>query len=226
MESRIERNAGPRRLTVLLVDDHPAIRAAIRNELEMRHDGVTVGEAGTIAAARVLMSRSRPDVLVFDIELPDGSGIDLLADHGSQSPMKCVCVSMHIDRKHILEALSRGANGYVSKDSHPAEIAAAVEEVHSGRSYLCPRAAHALIDWIQTTPDIAETGLDPRYRRLSPKEKEVFRLLSLGYDTPGIAEFLSTSKKTISNYRSTVLSSLGVRSVRELIVFAEENGIR
>lgn len=226
MISRNPLNQDSREFIVLLVDDHPAIRKAAKETIRSRFPHASVIEAGTLSAARTSIARARPDVIVFDIELPDGSGFELLSEGRNDATTMFVCVSMHVDRRRILEALSRGANAYVSKESDPEEIAVAIEHVRAGRSHLCPHAAHVVVDWIQKTPDLVERGRDPRYQRLSPKEKDVFRLLSQGYDTTEMAELLSTSKKTISNYRSTVLSSLGLRSVRELIIFAEENGIR
>lgn len=233
MKSRIEKKESLNQFTVLLVDDHPAIRKTTRDLIESEYQNVTVVEASNLNAAQTSIRRSVPKAIVFDIELSDGSGLNLLSDQTidglsdrcEQSPPKYICVSMHVDRRRILEALSRGASAYISKESDPEEVVAAIENVLAGRAYLCSLSTRVVVDWIQTTPNIIEKGFDPRYQRLSPKEKEVFRLLSRGYDTPQIAEILSASKKTISNYRSSILSSLDLRSVREVIVFAEENGI-
>ncbi len=219
------------RMNVLLVDDHPAIRRSTRDILDASEIDVNVIETGTLEGARASLLKTPIDTVVFDIELPDGNGSDLLTyretspenDRHRPHPSGFICLTMHTDIHTVLRTITNGADAFLSKESPPEEIVTAIRAIANGHSYVCNRTTKVLTTWIQEHPDLSDTLVDSKYHALSPKEKQVFRLLAEGYDTAGIAELLSVSKKTVANYRLKIFGTLGISSLRELRVYAQEN---
>lgn len=220
-------------VTILLVDDHPAIRKATRDMVESSDLRAKVLETGTVNGAKAALRKSCVDIVVFDLELPDGNGADLLQTAIPQRNNDCepghtisfVCLTMHADLRTITETISKGANGFLSKESAPEEVLVSIRCVAGGQSYMCPQTTRVITSWIQDDPRVLDSLEDTRYQKLSPKEKKVFHMLVDGYETAAVAEVLSINKKTVANYRLKIFSSLGVSTTRELRLYAEDYGL-
>jgi DNA-binding NarL/FixJ family response regulator len=233
MEAKSEPESHSRRSLILLVDDHPAIRESTRHGIEASQIDAGVLEAGTLEAARAVLQRNCVDVVVFDLHLPDGRGTELMRDAGIGRPEICdsstgpsfVCLTMYTDIRTILQTIKDGARAFLSKESPLEQIILSLSAVMSGRSYFCEHTAKTLTNWIHSHPSLSDATVDPKYQQLSSRERAVFRLLVDGYDTAAMADSLSITKKTVANYRLQVFAALGVSTVRELRLYAEENQI-
>lgn len=231
MRSRTTEPKNATQTTILLVDDHPAIRKATRDAIEASDINGVVIETGTLESARLSLARECIDTVVFDLELPDGSGADLLDSRRAKHRDDCnhslptgfICLTMHSDIHTVIRTITAGADAFLSKESPAEEVVVAIRAISDGQGYMCRRTTKTLTGWIQAHPNLTDTLVDPKYQQLSPKEKEVFRLLAEGYGTAEIARTLSVSKKTVANYRLRIFSALGVTTMRELKLFAEEN---
>ena len=132
-------------IRVLVADDHTVVRQGIRHVLEGDPEFSVVGEAGTGAEALALALRERPDVVLLDLTMPDGTGIHVLQRLRDQAPeMRVLVLSVHDEREYVIESVRAGAHGYLRKDSTPAEIRQAVRAVQAGDSYFSPVVARHL----------------------------------------------------------------------------------
>lgn len=217
----------------LLVDDHPTVRRGILSTLEREYPESVIEEASNLSGAVDTFDRRNPDIVIFDLELPDGDGWELLRRSNTTSPggvafsgtTRFICMSMHVDRRRVVKTLSLGADGFLSKEADSTELLRAVRAVRTGQSYLCLRVTTILVDWLRSTSDGEEAGVDERYRKLPPKERDILRLLAEGYTTAEIAGRLGIAKKTVANYRLKIMKSLDFENDRELRLFAEEEGL-
>ena len=196
---------------VLLVDDHPVVRAGLKQELA--GSGVTVDEAGTADEALARLRAGRCDIVVLDITMPGRSGLDLLKDLRRERPTLPVLVlSMHPAAQFARRVLSAGASGYLTKDSPPGELAKAIEKLRSGQRYLSPG-----------TPQ--EPSATPQHDRLSDREYQVMRMLAGGKSVSQIAADLSLSIKSISTYRVRILRKMGLKTNADLIRYGLDNNL-
>ena len=189
-------------IRILLVDDHPVVRQGIRTILTDRVKGVVVGEAASAEAALKQVSDGAWDIVVADISLPGASGLDLIKDLRRLHPaVPTLVLSMHPAAQFARRALSAGAAGYLTKDSPPEELIAAIEDARRGRRYVGRDAGNALLHWA------AKTGSTP-HEALSDREYQVLRMVGSGQTVSDIARDLGLSVKTISTYRTRVLEKL------------------
>ncbi len=209
-------------LRILLVDDHQLFRSGLRLLLE-RSPGLTVvGEAGDGPAALALLESSPPDLVVADIRLPDTDGIELTARILAKAPgTKVIFLSAVADFSLVRRALDAGGNGYLLKDSAPADLIHAIESVRKGGLYLCPEVAATLaVDYRQHSAE--KPTAQPK--RLSKREVEVLRLIAGGKRHKEIAEQLKVGIKSVETYRKRLLTKLGYVSTAELIRHAIREG--
>ena len=196
---------------ILLVDDHKMIRDGLRALLEKEHDLKVVGEASDGRSAVRLAQELKPDLVVMDITMPGLNGMTATSQLIAQHPgIKILILSMHADRRFVLETLRAGASGYLLKDSAFEELARAIREVIQGRAYLSPQIAEFVVGDVKRR---SETNPHPL---LSPREREVLQLVVEGLTTKEIAARLSVSGKTIETHRQQVISKLGVDSIAGL----------
>ncbi|MGN6664721.1 MAG: response regulator [Solirubrobacterales bacterium] len=204
------------RTTVVLVDDHAMVRAALRSVLERQADMEVVGEAGDLASARQAVAAASPRVLVLDVNLPDGLAVDALRELRELAPgTGIVLLTMQRDFAIARKALEEGAGGYLLKDSAHLELIEAVREVAAGRTYL-PEAVAA---------GLAKSDEDTERSPLSPRETEVLRLMALGHTNREIGEQLSLSVRTVETHRAHIQQKLGLASRPELTRYALEKGL-
>ena len=206
-------------ISVLLVEDHRLVREALRDTLA-REPGISVvGEAGNAAAALERSRELAPDVVVLDIGLPDMSGIEVAARLKEERDTKVVALSAYADKRFVTELLRAGACGYVTKSAAGTELVRAIRAVAEGQTYLCPEVAGTLVSAVCDTPMQAETP------RLSPREREVLRLIADGARSPAIAERLRISLGTVEVHRRNIMRKLSLRTVAELTRYAVREGL-
>ncbi len=198
--------------TVVLVDDHDLVRTGVRAELG---DTVKViGEATDVAEAVDVIIDSSPDVVLLDVHLPSGTGADVIAAVAARGVNpKFLALSVSDAPEDVIETIRAGARGYVTKSIKGTELVASILRVAEGDAVFSPRLAGFVIDAFSAS--VVEPA-DPELDQLSPREKEVMRLLARGYAYKEIARRLTISVKTVETHASAVLRKLQFSSRNEL----------
>ena len=206
---------------VALCDDHAVVRSGLRRILEAEADLEVVGEAGSVKEAVALAADSRPDVIVMDVGLPDGSGINATAEVLRVSPATRVLVlTVHDDIAYLRRAFEAGAVGYLVKEAADIELVLAVRQVASGKQYVHPALGAALL-----APDASPARVGGPGGELSDRELEVLRMIALGLTNAEIGERLYVSVRTIETHRSHIHEKLNVRNRAELVRRARAAGL-
>jgi two-component system response regulator NreC len=200
-------------ITIVLADDHAVVRGALRALLDGEDDMEVVGEATDVESARSAVRGAEPDVLILDVNMPDGLGVDAVPGLREEAPETAI-VLLTMDRDLTLarRALEAGARGYLFKDAAHLELIEAVRNAAEGRDFLPASVAAGLRG--------ADQGERPI---LSPRETEVLRLMALGHTNREIAEALSLSVRTVETHRAHVQQKLGLSSRPELTRYALDN---
>lgn len=210
-----------RRLTTVLVDDHTLFRAGLRELLEERGIAV-VGEAPTAAAGVRAVAHHAPDVAIVDLGLPDAPGVEAIRAIAARAPDAAVLVlTVSEAEDDLTQVVDAGARGYLLKDAPIEEIAGAVRALADGAASLSPRIAattRAQLRAVDRTPPAADLGL-------SPREREVLRLIAAGRDNAAIARELVISPHTVKNHVSAILARLGVANRIQAAVLAVRDGL-
>jgi two-component system invasion response regulator UvrY len=205
---------------ILIADDHPVVRAGIRQYLEADPGVREIGEAAT---GRETLDRLRAqawDLVLLDIFMPDRSGLDILRHIQSGFPtVRVLVLSALPEKQYALSVLRAGASGYLAKDSAPEELLKAIHTVLSGRRCVSPEVAELLVAGLDNDPD------SPQHARLSAREFQVFSKLAAGRSVSEIAAELLLSVKTVSTYRNRVLEKMGFRTNADLTSYALRNGL-
>jgi DNA-binding NarL/FixJ family response regulator len=202
---------------LFIVDDHPLIRRGMRQLFESESSLKVCGEASTINDSIRAIKRSAPDLVVIDISLPDGSGIDLIKHLLASMPSLLILVSsMHDERLLAERSLRAGAKGYVSKQEAPEHLVEAVKTILDGNLYLSQRMTERLRPNSQTGKISALATPDSPIETLSNRELEVFEQIGLGHSTALIARHLKLSVKTIETYRANIKNKLNLSTSSEL----------
>ncbi|HVW82235.1 MAG TPA: response regulator transcription factor [Mycobacteriales bacterium] len=204
---------------VVLVDDHSLVRSGVRTELGDRLD--IVGEAADIAEAVECIARTEPDVVLLDVHLPSGTGdVVITAVHAQHPKPRFLALSVSDSPEDVIRVIRAGARGYVTKNISGDDLAVAVERVASGDAVFSPRLAGFVLDAF-AAGDAAASDAD-ELNALTPREREVLRLIARGYSYREAAEELYLSIKTIETHVSAVLRKLQLSNRRELAHWATE----
>jgi two-component system, NarL family, response regulator NreC len=205
---------------VLVVDDHAVVRAGLTLLLNAADDVEAVGEAGSARDA-IFQARSlNPDVVLLDVVLPDGSGIDIVPQLLHEHPeLKILVLSMQDDASYVREAFAAGASGYVLKEAADSEVVSAIREVARGGRYVHPELGARLVAAEADERRRAEE--DP----LSDREREVLRMLALGHTNQEIAQQLYISVRTAETHRAHIMQKLRLSSRAELVRYALAQGL-
>ena len=202
---------------ILVVDDHPIVRQGLERLFESEPDLVVTAGCETSDEALQLIDRQEFDIVMLDIGLKKGSGLDLIGQIRARSEdLPILVLSMHQERFYAERVLRAGAQGYLMKQGDPSEVVPAVRRVLDGELYLSPTLSDELL---RRAVDGKESGV-AQTEQLSDREAEVVRLIGGGLSTREIAEELNLSVKTIESYRANVKRKLGLRSGSELARFA------
>jgi len=218
-------------VTVAVVDDHPIVRAGLRSILDAASDIHVVAEGATAAEALRLSAEFQPDVLVLDVNLPDGNGLDVARTLCAQSAHPAILIlTVHRDPQTVFGLLECGAVGYVLKDDALETLAPAVRAVGRGESWLSPAVASQVVRRA-IRQDISPTVAGHSSARpaddlhLTPAELRVLRLLAEGRDNAAIADILVVTKRTVQNHISNLYGKLGVTTRTEAMLYAFQHGL-
>jgi DNA-binding NarL/FixJ family response regulator len=210
----------PNRLSVLIADDHAILRSGLRRLLQDMPEVEMVGEADTGNLVRERMRAQRWDVLLLDIDMPGQNALDVLKLVKSDHPDVAVLIlSMYPEEQFALRALKAGAAGYLNKKSAPEQLLAAIRRVAEGGTYLSAALAATLARNLRARP------VDTVHDLLSDREFTVLRGIAAGRPISEIAKELNLSAKTVSTYRTRLLTKLDMHSNVELARYAAEHGI-
>lgn len=211
-------------VAVYLVDDHAVLRDGLRLLLQMQPDIRVVGEAANGRDAVQGVARSRPDVVILDVIMPELNGIEaarqILADNPA---IKIIILSMNSNSEHIFRAFEAGARGYLLKASAGSEVVEAVRAVYAGRRYLSQDISDTVIDEYVRQRKSAEA--DNPLALLSPRELEVLQLIVEGHSYSDIATRLALSPDTVKTYRSRIMQKLDINDLPGLVKFAIVHGL-
>jgi len=211
---------------VLIVDDHQLFRAGVRAELEGLID--IAGDAASVDDAAREIAALRPDVVLLDVHMPDGGGVEVIRRAAEQGdPPRFLALSVSDAAEDVIAVIRAGARGYVTKSISGAELAAAVRRVHDGDAVFSPKLAGFVLDAFAGAPapvaDPAATPVDDdALDHLTPREREVLRHLARGYLYKEIALRLGISAKTVEAHVSAVLRKLQLSNRHELSRWAVE----
>jgi DNA-binding NarL/FixJ family response regulator len=210
-------------IRILLADDHRLMREGLRSLLEEQPDMRIVGEAENGKLAVQLAAKLMPDIIIMDISMPGLNGIDATCQILSNcTKSKVIALSMHTERRTVLEMLNAGASGYLLKDCAFEEVIQAVRTVASNNTYLSPKITEIVIkDYVHRIPKSELSSLSG----LTTREREVLQLLSEGKKTKEIADLLRVSIKTAESYRQQIMEKLNIHSIAELTKLAIREGI-
>ena len=203
-------------IRVLIADDHALVRAGIRALVERIDGVVVVGEAGKGSEALELVRQLSPDLILLDITMPDGNGFEVLDQVTKLYPeIRVIVLTVHEAGEYALRAVREGAAGYLPKSAASIELEQAIQTVIRGERYISPETAQNTIFEVTnraTKRDLLAT--------LSPRQREVLRLIAEGKTTKQIAHVLDISVKTVETHRAQLMERLGIHDVAGLVRYA------
>jgi two-component system, NarL family, response regulator DevR len=195
-------------LRVMLVDDHEIVRDGIRAMLDAEDDIVVTTEAGSVREAVDEAARTRPDVIVMDVRLSDGSGIEATREIRAARPeTKVLMLTSFADDEALFSSIMAGASGYVLKQVKSGDLLRAIRAVGAGDSLLDPSVTNAVLDRLRKGKHLMK---DEKLARLSPQEERILQLIAEGWTNRQIGDELHLAEKTVKNYVSSILSKLEV----------------
>lgn len=203
-------------IRVLIADDHALVRAGIRALVEKIKDVVVVGEAGKGSEALELVAELKPDLILLDLTMPEGGGFEVLAHVKKQFPeIRVIVLTVHEAGEYAIRAFKEGAAGFLPKSAASTELEQAIQTVINGEVYISPEMSRKTM---------LEVGKGTTKRELldtlSPRQREVLRLIALGRTTKQIAQELGISVKTVETHRAQLMERLGIRDVAGLVRYA------
>jgi len=207
------------RIRILLADDHTLFRQGVKTLLASETDMEVVGEAADGSAAAEKAAELKPDVVLLDIGMPGPSSFETTRQIKRNRPeTKVLFLTMYDDEDYLLEGMEVGANGYVLKDSPALQLVAAVRDVYRGGSYLSPRMLSQLVNDFRTR--VKTTDRTPRFASLTPREKEVLKMLAEGNSVKEVATQLNLSVKTVEAHKFNLMRKLDIHNKAHLVQYA------
>jgi DNA-binding NarL/FixJ family response regulator len=195
------------RIRILLVDDHEVVRDGVKSLINANNDLAVVAEAGTVADAIEQALRTKPDVVVMDVRLADGSGIEATREiRAKLEKTQVLMLTSFADDEALFASIMAGAAGYVLKQIRGGELIRAIREVGSGKSLLDPEVTRSVLDRLRKGKNMR----DEKLARLSAQEERILTLIAKGQTNGQIGKELKLAEKTVKNYVSTILSKLEV----------------
>lgn len=208
-----------RKIQIIITDDHKLFRDGLRSILTQFEDIEIVGEtSNTTDLWKLLSSGVDPDIVLIDISLPDGSGLDILAElREKYASIKGVVITMHAEGQYVTKAVKNGAYGYLLKSVDQKELVEAIRSVALGKKYFNAEVSHLMVTNIADTEELK--------MNLTERELEVLKLVAQGQTTKEIAHQLYVSSRTIETHRVNIMRKLGVQNSAEMITKANQHGL-
>jgi DNA-binding NarL/FixJ family response regulator len=207
---------------VFLLDDHEIVRRGVRDLIEAEDDLTVVGEASTESEAMARIPATRPDVAVLDVQLGDGSGIEVAREIRSAHPeIQCLMLTSFADDEALFDSILAGAAGYVLKQVRGGELLEGIRRVAAGQSLLDPSMTTRVLDRLRRG-----NVEDERVASLTSQERRILDLLAEGLTNRQIAERLHLAEKTVKNYVSNLLMKMGMQRRTEAAVYAARQADR
>jgi len=210
-------------IKILIADDHQIMREGLRTMLEKEHDLLVVGEAEDGRMTHRLARELAPDVIIMDVAMPDLNGIEATRQIVADLPtVKIIALSMHDDRRFVLNMLKAGAAGYMLKDCAFKDLSKAIRMVMANKTYLSDEIAGIVVkDYLASSTPSGSSA----FQLLSPREREVLQLIAEGKTSALIADSLHISVKTVETHRQQIMVKLKIRSIAELTKYAIREGL-
>jgi two-component system, NarL family, response regulator NreC len=215
---------GDATVRVMLVDDHAMVREGLRLLLRTAPDIAVVGEAGNGVVALTLARRIRPDIMVLDLDMPQGDGMAAVREVAKELPtVRVLILTVHLEHERLVSLLEAGARGYLTKEAASRDLVEAIRAVAAGEVYVRPAAARLLA--AAMVPQRAATTARGRFQALSDREQTILRRVAEGYSGAEIARQLGISSKTVDAYKRRVQEKLGLEHRTDYVRFAIEAGV-
>jgi DNA-binding NarL/FixJ family response regulator len=207
-----------------VADDHTLFRQGVKTLLNAEADMEVVGEASNGAEAAEKAAEVRPDIVLMDIGMPGPSSFETTRQIKRNRPeTRVVFLTMYDDEDYLVEGMEVGASGYVLKDSPAGHLVSAIRDVHRGGSYLSPRMLSQLVDDFRTRMKTSERV--PRFATLTPREKEVLKMLAEGNSVKEVACQLNLSVKTVEAHKFNLMRKLDIHNKAQLVQYAIQKKI-
>ncbi len=210
-------------IRVLIVDDHPLMRRALTAAIETEYDLKVVGTAINGVHAQKAVAELKPDVILMDLLMPVGNGFEAItAIHAAHPDIRILVVTSLEEEKGVLQAITAGAQGYITKAADSEELIEAIRMVYEGNSYMPPHIAAKLLTSLRDLSKETEAESDP-LDELTQREMEVFGLVAKGNSNAQIGEALHVSPSTVNVHIHNMMNKLGISKRRKLVAFAAQN---
>lgn len=205
---------------ILIVEDIPETQQWLQNAAQKAFSDAIIRLSASIAEAKAAIAQQQPDLMLIDLNLPDGNGQDLVAEMSSlETPPMCVIVTIYDDDQHVFPSLEAGADGYLLKDQPTEKIARLLKGIVNGEPPLSPSIARKILKVFK------EKVTSPAHPKLTARETEVLILIAKGYSVPKVAEMLNISPYTGSDHVKNVYRKLNISSRAEAALAAAQMGI-
>ncbi len=210
-------------LRLVVVDDHEVVRQGLVALLDRRDTFQVVGEAGTVEEAMTVVRRMKPDLVIMDVRLPDGSGIEACRDIRSEMPeVRIVILTSYPDEEAVLSAIIAGASGYLLKQIRGRDLVSAIESVGRGESLLDPAVTEKVLERVRR---IAAGSYTDELATLTSQEQKILMLVAEGKTNKEIASEVFLSDKTVKNYVSSILSKLNLERRAQAAAYVAKHRI-
>jgi DNA-binding NarL/FixJ family response regulator len=207
-------------IRVVIADDHALVRAGIRALVERIEGVVVIGEAGKGSEALELVQQLKPDLMLLDLTMPEGSGFDVLEQVTRKFPdLRVIVLTVHEAGEYAIRALREGAAGFLPKSAASTELEQAIHTLVRGEVYISPETSR------KTLLEYGKGTKRDLFATLSPRQREVLRLIAEGHTTKQIAQVLEISVKTVETHRAQLMERLDIHDVAGLVRYAIMVGV-
>jgi len=215
---------GRSKTAVVIVEDHRLFREGLKSLLADKTNFEIVGEAGDGLEALRCIRKRRPNLVLLDISMPKMNGISVMREIKSQFPeIKILALTIHQSDHYVLEAFEAGANGYCLKDAGRRELMVAITSVLEGKKYISPTIADNVMEGYLTGRRKLKSRTS--WDTITPREREVLKLLGEGYQNKEISDMLHISVKTVEKHRANIMNKLDLHNAAALTAYAIEHGL-